>query len=490
MAKLFRKKRNRETAAPKEEVVSQKKSALVLVKTPSGTSVFFHGKEIICHRDKKPFAEIVISEKASGKKEKTVQKTLPLNCERAEKNTNGIEMLFLSKGHSVRLDIKEEEKQLHIKINKEGGLTVKLYFPRGTKEKPSCFLDVKCEKTKENPIFCTKTPNVATTDAFFYNLKTAKQWDAEVTDRDIVYKILGEKAKVFVVKTESAEENINFYFSQDNIPQKHLLEKGIYFTVDAEKAAEKVESLIKSKLNFDGVVFPFDAARLDEYTGLSRQIKRKGKEIVLKLKPYLPVKKRAEINAAFLVQDKAGQLLEEEIDGQKYFAINLACKEARRWLQNQIRNYLDLGAKGIIAECGKIDGERALLPDEESFSYAETWYILWQRLVKEVVEEYPNRFLLLRHNGAKSPKYGALMTDEKSWSDIEKDGIKKSIQSLTLCGMGEDIFTELGGLRNDNEKSYNNAENWFFLCRKMPLIIFGRVPEKVVKRYYYLLEQK
>lgn len=489
MANLFKRKKNIETVASNEAAVLQKTSTLVLAKTPSRTSVFFRDKEIICHRDKKPFAEIIICEKSSGKKEKVIQKTLPLTCEKAEKNSQGIQLLFSARGHTVQLDIKEEEKQLHIKIKKESGLSVKLYFPRGTKETSVGFLDQKKQKTKGKPIFYTKTPNIAS-DGFFYNLKTAKGWDAEITDKDIVYKVLGEKAKVFVIKTESAEENINFYFSQDGIPQKHILEKGIYFTTEAEKAAEKIERLAKSQLAFDGVVFSFDAARLDEYSGLSRQIKRLGKEIVLKLKPYLPVKKGNEINQSYLVRDKTGELFVEEIGGQKYYAINLACKEARRWLQNQIRNYLDLGAKGIIAECGRIDEERALLPDEEAFSYGETWYILWQRLVKEVAEEYPNRFLLLRHNGAKSPKYGALLTDEAHWSDIEKDGIKKEIQNLTQCGMGETIFTELGGLGNESEKAYNNAENWFFLCRKMPIIIFGSVPEKVVKRYYYLLEEK
>lgn len=490
MAKLFNKKKKSQTVVPKEAVVSQKTNTLVLAKTPSRTSVFFRDKEIICHRDKKPFAEIVICEKYSGKKEKLIQKTLPLICEKAEKNSQGIEMLFSAKGHTVRLDIKEEEKQLHIKIKKESGLTAKLYFPRGTKENTSSFFSQKKQKTKEKPIFYTKTPNFASTDGFFYNLKTAKGWEAEITDRDIVYKIFGEKAKVFVIKTESSEENINYYFSQDAIPQKHILEKGVYFTTDAEKAVEKIERLEKGLISFTGVVFSFDAARLDEFSALSRQIKRLGKEIVLKLKPYLPIKKVSEINRAYLVWDKAGDLLVEEIGGQKHYAINLACKEARRWIQNQIRNYLDLGAKGIIAECGRIDEEKALLPDEENFSYVETWYILWQRLVKEVVDEYPNRFLLLRHNGAKSPKYGALLTDEARWSDIEKDGIKKEMQSLTQNGMGEDILTELGGVDNDDEKVYDNAEKWFFLCRKMPMIIFGRIPEKVIKRYYYLLEQK
>lgn len=489
MANLFSKKKKIETVAPKEEIVEQKTSTLVLAKTLSRTSVFFRDKEIICHRDKKPFIEIVICEKMAGKREKIVQKTLPLMCEKAEKNSQGIELLFSARGHTVRIDIKEEEKQLHIKIKKESGLAAKLYFPRGTKENAVGFIDQKKLKAKENARFYTKTPNIMLGE-MFYNMKTAKGWDAEITDKDIVYEILGEKAKIFIIKTASAEENINFYFSQDGIPNKHVLEKGVYFTTEAEKAAEKIERLVKSRLAFDGVVFSFDAARLDEYCAISKRIKRLGKETVLKLKPYLPLQKGREINPEYLVRDKAGEVFVEEIGGQKYYAINLACKEARRWMQNQIRNYLDLGAKGIIAECGRIDEERALLSDEETFSYGETWYILWQRLVKEVVEEYPNRFLLLRHNGAKSPKYGALLTDEARWSDIEKDGIKKEIQRMTQCGMGEAIFTELGGLANDSEKTYKNAENWFFLCRKMPIIIFGSVPEKVVKRYYYLLEQK
>ncbi len=489
MAKLFQRKRDKGEHPPQEKMSPEKKSALVLANTHTRTSVFFHEKEIICHKERKAFSEVIIYEKTTGKKKKTTQKRIPLCCERAEKTERGLEMLFSAKGHSIKLDLIEEEKQLHIKIKKAGEHPVNLHFPRGTKEDTPSFLVKKKAKTKEKGLFCTRSPNVEIED-FFYNLKTAKGWTAEINDREIIYQIKGEKAKLFIIKAGSPENNIKFYYSQDNIPETREIEKGIYFTTDAEKAIEKMERLSKSQLAFDGAVFSYDAARLDEFVSIARRAKRLEKELVLKLKPYLPVKMVGEINASYLVQDKKGKLLIEEIDGQKYYAINLALRDARRWLQNQIRNYLDFGAKGIIAECGHFDEERAALPPEERFSYGETWYILWQRLVKEVVDEYPNRFLLLRHNGAKSPKYGVLMTDEASWSDIEKERIERDIQKYALCGMGSAVITELGGINNSGEKAFLNAEKWFLLCRNMPLIIFGRVPEKVVKKYFYLLDEK
>lgn len=467
----------------------QKPSTLVLVKKPTGISVFFHGREIICSKDKKPFAEVIICEATNGKNEKTVQKTVPLCLQTAEKTPDGIKMLFAAKGHTVRLDIKEEEKQLHIKIKKEGNNAAKLYFPRGTKEKVSIFSAQNMPKTKENSVFYTKTPNVAIED-FMYNLKTAKAWDVEVSDRDLVYKIKGEKAKLFVIKAGDAQDNIRFYFSQDNIGSSRHLGKGIYFNTEAERVEDKIFRLIAAGLDFDGVVFSYDAARLDEFYGRSRRIRALGKSIMLRMKPYLPVKYVGEIMRDYLVRDKSGELLVTEIDGEKQYAVNLADKDARRWLQNQLRNYLDYGVKGIIAECGRIDEDRAALPLEEKFSYGEIWYILWQRLVREVVDEYPDRFLLLRHNGPKSPKFGMLLTDEVEWKAIEGGKINDEIASLTLCGMGEDIITELGGIKESKEKKFLNAEKWFLLCRNKPLIIFGKVPEKVVKKYYYLLERE
>lgn len=437
-------------------------------------SVFYCGKEIIRHSENNPFLEIELGEKET---KKIIKKVLPLMNVTAERGKASIKLNFYNKGYNATVEIIDNNNALKIKIKKSDNKLLIMNFPRGTKEKVSHYIGRKEYKSSEKQYLTTRISNFNSDEGGFFSLKTAKEWEIEITEKWKKMKVKGEKAKVYIVFGETKEESTQEHRKREGIEEKEKPKREIYITVKKGKAIEEIEKMEKIGLPFNGIVLK-GIDRAEEGQQIGKKLKDKKLNLIIKVMPYIIQKNKGkEYDENDLVRSKSGGFYEEIIEGEKHYALNLSNKETRRKLQNKIRGLLDAGTRGLIAERGYINKNEASLPIEESFAYSEVWYILWQKLVKEVIDEYPNKILLLRNCGAKSPHYGYVMTDESKWKDIEKNRIKQRLGKMRDCGMG-DVITEIGGIDNDKEKKFKNFESWLELVEEMPIIIFGAFPIK------------
>lgn len=478
---LFRKKTKRQKEInPIEKPIEKKRESLVLEHKGQKTSVFFHEKLIIKDTPQEPFIIVNVGEMEIKKgKEQNIQKKFPLKCVTAEKIEERIDMLFYAKGTEVKVSVKEAEGKILIKVKKREYGEIILSFPRGTNENIS---HVGCEKSGEkqkNNIFTTKISNFYSSEGFLYNLKTAKEWGMEFNKREKRIIIKGEKAKINIIYGETKEEILRKY-NDDRLKDDKPKEKEIYITVDENNYKQKIEALIKKKVEFDGIIIKQNKAEeLDDK--VINYCKAKRKKIILAVKPYTHIKERIVELENHVVKDKQGKNYIQEIDGEKFYAINLARRESRRWLQNKLRKLMDKGVSGFVGEKGKIDSEKTNLPQEEKYSYGEVWYILWQKLLKEVVDEYPNKLLMLKDNGNASKRYGKVIVEKCSQIENSREDVEETRQKYRDCGMG-DVIVEIGEQDKKAEKEEENILKWQRLIKQMPIVILTNMSEKATIR--------
>ena len=471
---MFKKKRKKPDL--ENRMIKPQRKALIVKEQKNAISVFFHDQLILKHSVHKPFATAECRQNVKyGRKTQCVRKRTPLTMAEIDKDKNII--TFYKEPISIKTELKEKDCFLYMDIINNTNQAVKINVPRGTKEKGQ----KKEQKTYQKELFTTKRPNLMLNEKLMLSIETLYEWDIYRTNKEAEIE-LGKKATLLFIKCYDKDDGVKKYIAEKNvIMPKFDKKEGVYLTVSRKNYIKKVEKLREAHLPVQGIILDDIEIRQEIDRAISYAKKNK-LEVYIKMKPYIPInRKYQEQKKELMLKDHEGRLYIQEINQKKYYAVDFSKKAAVKWQRNLIREMLDKGVKGIIAEKAVFDKEKVNITSHADFDYSEVWHIIWQKLIKEAVDEYPNRTLLIRNNGIRSVRYGVLMTDEKNWRDIDR--IKKDIDKTKLLGT-DTVITEIGGVLNKGEKRYKKLRKWKEIANIMPMVIFGNIPEKIIERIY------
>jgi alpha-glucosidase len=240
-----------------------------------------------------------------------------------------------------------------------------------------------------------------------------------------------------------------------------------------------------SQLRWDWEV---DSALYPNFKSWTGTLQKKGVVVLGYINPFLsvgtPMFDFAKANH-FLLEDKKGNVLIQKTGGFDAGLVNLYKSQSQQWLLGVMKNMVDSGMHGWMADFGEWAPINLGFENEDPIStlYAKethnNYVIQWAKLNSEM-RNYDTSFACFMRAGTiESPMYQSLywMGDQTvNWG--EQDGIKSTVTAINSAGMSgiPNLHSDIGG--------YTTIDN-VFLKLKRDKELFMRWAELNIFQSFY-----
>lgn len=430
-------------------IEKEREKPFLLYEREKETSIVYKNKIILSHSEEKTFLTLYLAEsayketttvqkkglfkkesKTTAKYETNIKKTIPLSSMFVVKCDDAVQAVFHNKGYRIKLEMFIQNGRLVYSIdNPYPESFIEVNVPRETNNEISIWGDKKSvsapakydcnrgwkEENPENPgespwTFKTILPLFFDGEKDLCELKCDSRWSLNVEKNVLRVRSVGHKTQILFIFGEDKEQLKKiFNMGAERARFPSYKRGGIYTDASESDYRQKILSAEAGGKKLDGVFLGIDYFSIEAVKDAVNFCKSHNVSAYIKMTPYIPVK-IAEKAKVSLVKNSAGKNLAVKMYGKECFAADLLNRDVCRWLQNIARTVLDLGAGGIVAECGQLDLDQislfgGLMP------FAVRWSGLWQGLFVLPIKEYPNSVLFVRHNTLSSREAGIPVSD-------------------------------------------------------------------------------